>query len=159
MAAAGGAARRLSLLPSRLVKRRLLWASYALGAAVEDRGAHVYRHFSQNDAWPRRTEHVAAAPGGAAILEATFSNLVPNPPVNDGQFRPFVPEGFTGAPSERSEKRHHGVPFVAVEIGALPWFSPSPSGWPPWPPPKNENSTQRAPFARCPAIESALIVP
>ncbi len=49
--------------------------------------------------------------------------------------------------------------MVAVEIGALPWFSPSPFGCPPWPPPKNENITQRCPAARCPAMESALMVP
>ena len=46
-----------------------------------------------------------------------------------------------------------------MEIGALPWLSPSVSGLPPSPPPKNENITQRWPLARRPASESALIVP
>ena len=48
--------------------------------------------------------------------------------------------------------------MVAVEIGALPWLSPSPSGLPPSPPPKNENITQRRPCWRQPAKDSALMV-
>jgi hypothetical protein len=90
---------------------------YRLHVAIEDRGEHLYRHFSQNDAWPRRIEHVGASPDGTAILEATFSNVVRNPPVNDGQFRPFVPEGFAETPSERSEKRQDGFPILAGEGG------------------------------------------
>ena len=38
--------------------------------------------------------------------------------------------------------------MVAVEIGALPWFSPSPCPCAPCPPPKKENITQRWPLAR-----------
>jgi hypothetical protein len=49
--------------------------------------------------------------------------------------------------------------MVAVDIGLFAWFSPSLRGLPPRPPPKNENITHRSPDARCPAMESALIVP
>ena len=48
--------------------------------------------------------------------------------------------------------------MVAVEIGLLPWLSPSPSGLPPSPPPKKQNITQRRPCSRQPASESALMV-
>ena len=48
--------------------------------------------------------------------------------------------------------------MVAVEIGLLPWLSPSPSGLPPSPPPKKQNITQRRPCWRQPASESALMV-
>src|SRR5215510_7718428 len=44
--------------------------------------------------------------------------------------------------------------MVAVEIGLLPWLSPSVSG----PPPKKQNITQRRPWVRQPASESALMV-
>ena len=46
-----------------------------------------------------------------------------------------------------------------MEIGAFPWFKPSPKGCPPCPPPKKENITQRLPSFLNPANESALIVP
>src|SRR5678816_3858461 len=48
--------------------------------------------------------------------------------------------------------------MVAVEIGLLPWLSPSVSGLPPSPPPKKQNITQRLPCSRHPASESALMV-
>ena len=48
--------------------------------------------------------------------------------------------------------------MVAVEIGLLPWLSPSHSGLPPRPPPKKQNITQRRPCSRQPASESALMV-
>ena len=57
----------------------------------------------------------------------------------------------------------HGTPPVAVEIGALPCDRPSPPECPPCPPPKKLNITQRWPSRpaslRCPAIDSALMVP
>ncbi len=47
---------------------------------------------------------------------------------------------------------------MAVLIGLWPWWSPSPSGVAPSPPPKKQTITQRDAWARRPEMESALMV-
>jgi len=49
--------------------------------------------------------------------------------------------------------------MVAVRNGVVAVMRPSLSGLPPSPPPKNSDITQRAPSARWPASDSALMVP
>ena len=96
-----------------------------------------------------------ATPNGANLPRSPRRNIGIGQRLDlvDGPDAAAMRAGSSGIRPQRPLGEHHRIGcledlsggIVAVDIGLLAWLSPSLSGFPPRPPPKNENITQREP--------------